>query len=577
MKLKRFVAKDMKIALSMVKDELGPNAIIMSNRRVDAGVEIVAGVEEIVTTLPNAEKANSLPKGFAPIADRVDKSQDEVTLSSQKKLDNSINKLKHASNLAKASANYDKGNYINGNLRGQYANNHLSSLGPSVSPRTTGLSPEQKAQGFDALSSLSHKLGLDSEGASLNKSQTLAKSLIDILERQQKQTQSITATEGKGPASTATQTAPLTNNAGNTTNNIVNNKDQKDDAPAPIYQDEALQGLFAKTEQKLQQAVQMQNNKTASNTELTSGLINPTVEQASALLEVKDEVAVIRRLLQFELAGFLQESKSRQEPVKAMVDKLLLSAGFSHKVAEQLTKSVSQDASFNFAWREVANILENSITVGSDEIVKEGGIVTLVGPAGVGKTTTLAKLAARFVMKYGAERVAIISSDNYRIGAVEQVKTYGRIMGCTTLAIKSINELPELLYTLKDKSLILIDTAGVGLKDERFETQLAQLKIHSALKLKHYLVMTSTAQRRVLEQVYNNFKSVGLAGVILTKIDESQSLGDALSLCVEENLKISYITDGQRVPEDLTLPTARNLAIKALSSVEDDAVASAIS
>ncbi len=576
MKLKRFVAKDMKIALSMVKDELGPNAIIMSNRRVDAGIEIVAGVEEIVTTLPNAEKTNTLPNNFAPIADRVDKSQDEVTLSSQKKLDNSLNKLKHASNLAKASANYDNGSYINGNLRGQYAtNNHLSSLGPAVSPRTSGLSPEQKAQGLDALSSLSHKLGLDSNGAHLNKSQTLAKSLIDILERQQKQSQS------QSQAPIAAQ--PNVNNSNNPSNiaaNNINNQqnaaDNVDEAPAPIYQDEALKGLFAKTEQKLQQQTIQQNSNSVANTNDVA-LNNQTIEQASALLEVKDEVAVIRRLLQFELAGFLQESKSRQEPVKAMVDKLLLSAGFSHKVAEQLTKSVNQDASFNFAWREVADILEKSITVGSDEIIKEGGIVTLVGPAGVGKTTTLAKLAARFVMKYGAERVAIISSDNYRIGAVEQVKTYGRIMGCTTLAIKSINELPELLYTLKDKSLILIDTAGVGLKDERFETQLAQLKIHSALKLKHYLVMTSTAQRRVLQQVYNNFKSVGLAGVILTKIDESQSLGDALSLCVEENLKISYITDGQRVPEDLTLPTARNLAIKALSSVEDDAVASAIS
>lgn len=196
--------------------------------------------------------------------------------------------------------------------------------------------------------------------------------------------------------------------------------------------------------------------------------------------------------------------------------------------------------------------------------------MTLIGPAGVGKTTTLAKLAARFVMKYGPDRVALITADHYRIGAVEQVKTYGRIMGCSTFAIKKLDELPEMLYTLRDKSLVLVDTVGVGLHDERFGTQLAQLKQQEKLKLKHYLVLPATAQRRVLEQAYEHFSSIGVKGLILTKVDESESLADALSLCIKQNLTLSYVTNGQRVPEDLSIPEARALAIKALSSVEND-------
>ena len=129
-------------------------------------------------------------------------------------------------------------------------------------------------------------------------------------------------------------------------------------------------------------------------------------------------------------------------------------------------------------------------------------------------------------MKYGPDRVALVTADHYRIGAVEQVKTYGRIMGCSAFAIKNLDELPQMLYSLKDKSLVLVDTVGVGLHDESFGTPLAQLKGQSKLKLKHSLVLPATAQRRVLEQAYEHFSSIGLKGLILTKVDESQSLSD---------------------------------------------------
>lgn len=152
---------------------------------------------------------------------------------------------------------------------------------------------------------------------------------------------------------------------------------------------------------------------------------------------MRQEVDSIRRLLQFELAGLMSDSKKREEPVRAMIYELLLSSGFEKHLSQELSENIDADASFNFAWRQLASIVEKRLTVGQDEIVNEGGIVTLIGPAGVGKTTTLAKLAARFVMRYGPDRVALITADHYRIGAVEQVKTYGRIMGCSTFAIKS--------------------------------------------------------------------------------------------------------------------------------------------
>ena len=287
---------------------------------------------------------------------------------------------------------------------------------------------------------------------------------------------------------------------------------------------------------------------------------------------MKDELYSIRKLLQFELAGLLSDNRSRKEPVRAMTYELLKGAGLSDKLSQSLSQKIDADASFNFAWRQLSEIISDKLQVGQDEIINEGGIVTLVGPAGVGKTTTLAKLAARFVMKYGPEQLAIVTADHYRIGAVEQIKTYGRIMGCTALAVKSYAEIPKLLLTLGDKSLVLIDTVGVGLNDERFGTQLAQLKQQSQLKMRHYLVLPATAQRRVLEQVYSHFSDISLTGLILTKIDESLSLGDALSVCLERDLCLSYVACGQRVPEDLKVPSVREMTTNLLSSIENDAV-----
>ncbi len=476
MKLKRFVAKDMRTALAKIKEELGAEAVIMSNKRVGPNVEIIAGVEGEIKAAP----VNTQSKSKGHITSNIQEdsplsriiADDEVTLSSSK--------------------------------------------GKSES-----------------------KTAAKSVGGS--KSEAFAKSLLEILERQQ-QTTSDSAPQKK----------------------TVKTPKVKAKAPAPLSEQTGLRDLFIKEEEKNKE------KKVESSHGISSYISKESETEKSEIEKLRHDVDSIRRLLQFELAGLMSDTKKREEPVRAMIYELLLSSGFDKSISNELSESIDADASFNFAWRQLAQNLERRIKTGSDEIVTDGGIVTLIGPAGVGKTTTIAKLAARFVMKYGPDRVALITADHYRIGAVEQVKTYGRIMGCSTFAIKSIDELPEMLYTLRDKSLVLVDTVGVGLHDERFESQVNALKKQSRLKMKHYLVLPATAQRKVLEHAYEHFSNIGLKGIILTKIDESESLADALSLCIKQKLMLSYVTDGQRVPEDLEVPDARALALKALSSVESD-------
>ncbi len=346
-------------------------------------------------------------------------------------------------------------------------------------------------------------------------------------------------------------------------------KERKARAPKPLSCQDDFSSIFKSKEQK--ESIKEISEKKHG----ISSYKDDSLDKGDETLELKrmkDELYSIRKLLQFELAGLLSDNRSRKEPVRAMTYELLKGAGLSDKLSQSLSQKIDADASFNFAWRQLSEIISDKLQVGQDEIINEGGIVTLVGPAGVGKTTTLAKLAARFVMKYGPEQLAIVTADHYRIGAVEQIKTYGRIMGCTALAVKSYAEIPKLLLTLGDKSLVLIDTVGVGLNDERFGTQLAQLKQQSQLKMRHYLVLPATAQRRVLEQVYSHFSDISLTGLILTKIDESLSLGDALSVCLERDLCLSYVACGQRVPEDLKVPSVREMTTNLLSSIENDAV-----
>ena len=265
----------------------------------------------------------------------------------------------------------------------------------------------------------------------------------------------------------------------------------------------------------------------------------------------------------------MNDERSRDEPIRAMIIKLLTSKGFDEDLAVNLVSKINDDVSFNVAWKEMARILENNLNIGKDSILTEGGAYALIGPTGVGKTTTLAKLAARFALKYGSEHVALISTDHYRIGASEQLQTYGRIMGCVVKVIDDITELNDVLYQLRNKSLVLIDTAGFGQRDKRLEDELLELERNSKVQLGHFLVLPGTVQRAVLEDAYERFNKIGIDGLILTKLDESVNLVEALSLCIKFGLPLSYVTTGQRVPEDIDVVTAQGFIDMVLSQVSD--------
>ncbi|HEV7801510.1 MAG TPA: flagellar biosynthesis protein FlhF, partial [Burkholderiales bacterium] len=273
--------------------------------------------------------------------------------------------------------------------------------------------------------------------------------------------------------------------------------------------------------------------------------------------------------LQREIRAARPVDTSISGVAKAGVMHELLSAGFSAHLARQVADEVCADDP-DPTIEAVAESLERELWIaGADEIITRGGIYALVGPTGVGKTTTVAKLAARAVVRFGASKVALLTTDSYRVGAHDQLRIYGRILSVPVHAIRDARDLATALAEQKDRHIVLIDTIGMSQRDRMVAEQAAMLA--GCGDVKRLLLLPTTANARTLEQVVSAYKKSGVDGCILTKTDEAGSIAPALDVIIRHQLPLHYVTDGQRVPEDLQLPDSVELVREALKSSDDEA------
>jgi len=238
--------------------------------------------------------------------------------------------------------------------------------------------------------------------------------------------------------------------------------------------------------------------------------------------------------------------------VQQQMEKTLDSLCLSKSIQKRLLSLTETELDYGAAWTKVRLDIESSISVEHEEIIDKGGVVALVGPTGSGKTMTIGKMAARYVMQYGADSIALVTTDRYRIAAHEQLKVFGRILNVPVHTVDERNCLDTILNQLAHKKMVLIDTAGLMYTDACWSEQLQELKM-SSHKIKNYLVVPSVGQYQVMCANFYNYKMVGLSGAIITKVDEAVSLGEVLSFLIDTRLKAGYFTDGQRVPEDIHL------------------------
>jgi flagellar biosynthesis protein FlhF len=267
---------------------------------------------------------------------------------------------------------------------------------------------------------------------------------------------------------------------------------------------------------------------------------------------MREELKYLRNIVEKRFFDLEWASYSMSNPINAEIIKRLVNSGVSSNLAREIARELPCSDNLENAWDAALVKLGNRLPVTSMDIVDQGGVIALVGPTGVGKTTTIAKLAARYALRRGVRHVALMTTDNYRVGAHEQLRTYGRLLDTPVRNALNKEELGSQLDDLLDKDLVLIDTAGMSQRDMRIAEQLSVLK-ESKANIKVYLVVAATSQLAGLEETINVFRGIDLDGAIITKLDETTSIGPAISAMIEKRLSLAYVSDGQRVPEDLHL------------------------
>jgi flagellar biosynthesis protein FlhF len=451
MKIKRFFAADIRQAMRMVKEELGADAVIMSNRPVDGGIEIVAARDFDEQSIHNKLQEQAAE-------------QKEAQADKAKKI---------------VLPNFDA------------AKKRLQLLNSQRKQCAVASIFEQPVR--------SHRLPTDCDTSTVPGSRQNIDQYVGYAEKIQ--------LRGKSETTTAK----------------VN---------ASIGKEEPLKNV--KPPEK------------------------PVNLSDKLLMEMSKELKYLRTAMDTKLANISWAQNSQTTPVRTDLLQRLAGMSISKKLSVMIANHFTDHSDAELVFAKAQEMLVKVLPIAEDNLLETGGIVALIGPTGVGKTTTIAKLAAKFVLKHGSNQIALITTDNYRIGAYEQLNTYGRILDVPVRVASNAEELRDFINGFADKRLILIDTAGMNQRDMKLVEQINTLQ-QNELTIKSYLVMSAATEYKAMNAIIKAFALFSPQASILTKLDEAVTIGSALSSIIEHNLPLSFITDGQQVPEDIHNPQARSL------------------
>ncbi|MEN7343702.1 MAG: flagellar biosynthesis protein FlhF [Pseudomonadota bacterium] len=290
------------------------------------------------------------------------------------------------------------------------------------------------------------------------------------------------------------------------------------------------------------------------------------------LSSIREEIGNMRALLEARVAGLKWQEKVTRDPSGAQMQRNLVRLGIASDIAAHICNEIDVQTDLaGHTWRQPISALSSALPATDDRLLKEGGIAAFVGPTGVGKTTTIAKIASRFAVQQGARDIALVSMDSYRIGAQEQLRTFGRIINASVFEAADAYELSTVLEKVADYRLVLIDTEGVSQRDSRLVSMLDGLG-NQKRSVDLYLTLSATADEDVLDETVRQYSQSRIAGCVLTKIDEASRLGSAISVMIRNDLPLTYLTDGQRVPDDLHVAETKRLWLmhKALDYASDE-------
>ena len=270
----------------------------------------------------------------------------------------------------------------------------------------------------------------------------------------------------------------------------------------------------------------------------------------STMDQMRDELKSLRSMLEQQMSGLAWGAIGRQHPLWANLIRQLINLDLTPKLARQLVEEIPEEYEFEKAWRTLLALLTYKVPQFHDNILTAGNKVLFFGPSGSGKTTTIAKMATRYALEYGTQNIMLATTDIYRVGAREQLRSYARILGIPIRTINNAEDFQSLFDSSVSSKLILVDTAGLSFKDEKHQEQIALLRSTQAQTMKG-LILPTTEHYHGLSRLIDSYQGFNVDFCIPTKLDEAASLGGFLSVAIEKQLPIAGLCDGQRVPEDL--------------------------
>ena len=515
MKIKRFVAADMRQAIKRVREEQGPDAVILANRKVAEGVEIIAALDYDEEALYRQSEGDGRePQRRARTAKAAGRAESAPASAVNPRRDDSFAAMARQYAELGDSDDLDDDDFDVGEL--DVADLDTADLDALAEDDFEGYPPRSgRAAGMpDLADARAHgrEIGRDMQrepgGVEAGDSHKLRRRAA----LQRDEFDELDADYPRGPAGSA-----------------------------PV-RDEP----------------------------------EPGADQARdrALGDMQRELHALRGLMENQLSVLEWSNLSRRQPQRVALLSRFEQMGVGGDIAEAIVSGIAEGDDVERAWGQALEMLVRRLPAVDDDFLNDGGVIAVVGPTGVGKTTTVAKLAARFAMRHGPRNLALVTSDTYRIGAQEQLLHYARILGVPLKTANDGDELAKILSAYLDKQLVLIDTAGMSQRDLRLTEQFQTLRSSSAL-VKPYLVLSANAQLSALDETVRAFNRVELAGAIVTKLDEAANIGGALTVACRHRLPIACVGTGQRVPEDLQAARAARLVERALPEGGWDAARSA--
>lgn len=272
------------------------------------------------------------------------------------------------------------------------------------------------------------------------------------------------------------------------------------------------------------------------------------------------EMKNIKGLLEQQLSGLAWADYGNKYPQRARLLRTLSTLGIAPALARQLVEQVPAAMDMERAWNFALATLKLNLKTLADPILSQGGRAAICGPTGVGKTTLICKLAARYGIRHGVENVTIVSLDDHRLGAHQQLSVFGRLSGISCVSLKPSERLNDRLDGLNNKHLTLIDTGGFAPEDIRFRENLAALQ-----NTQTYLALAATTEYSALKKALNVCTEMEITGCLLTKVDEAALLGGSISALISASIPLAYMSAGQAVPDDLEEANAKQLIAQAVA------------